>query len=118
MTLRQSRQRRGCLHVEANAKSRTAMRQAFQSLLNHWTMLRYVGGVVMKANQTMRGWAGYFNFRNNSVLMSDLRRSSEDRLGRCLRRKHGCTLGQWKGHLSERSHTHYGIYALPITAAW
>ena len=43
---RQSRQRRGYLHVEPNTKSRTAMRQALRGLFNHWTLGRPIGEVV------------------------------------------------------------------------
>ena len=115
---RQSRQGRGYLHVEPNAKSRTAMRQALRGLFNHWTLGRPIGEVVTEANRTLRGWAGYFHFRNSTAVMSNLRRYSEDRLRRWLWRKHGCTQGLWKGYPPERLHAHYGLYALPITAAW
>ena len=118
LTWRQSRQGWGHLHVEPNAKSRTAMWQALRGLFNHWPLGRPIGEVVTEANRTLRGWAGYFHFRNSTAVMSNLRRYSGDRLRRWLWLKHGCTQGLWKGYPSERLHAHYGLYALPITAAW
>jgi hypothetical protein len=38
MTWRQSRQGRGYLQVESNAKSQTAMRQALRGLFDHWAL--------------------------------------------------------------------------------
>jgi RNA-directed DNA polymerase len=116
-TWRQSRQGRGYLHVEPDAKSRTAMRRALRGLFNPWTLGRPIGEVATEANRTLRGWAAYFNFRNSTAVMSNLRRYSENLLRRCLWRKHGCTQGLRKGYPSERLHDHYGLCALPITAA-
>lgn len=118
MTWRKSRQGRGYLHVEPNVKSRTALRVALRGIFNHWTLGRPIGQAVAEANRTLRGWAGYFHYRNSTAVMGDLRRYSQDRLRRWLWRKHGCTRGLWKGYPTARLHTHYGLYALPITAAW
>ena len=107
MTWRQLRQGRGYLLVEPSAKSRTAMREALRCFFDHWTLWRSIGEVVIEPNRTMRGWAGYFHFRNSTALMSDLGRSSEYRLRRRLWGKHGLV----EGHLSGRLHTHYELDA-------
>jgi hypothetical protein len=67
LTWRQSRQGQGYLHVEPNAKSRTAICQALRGLLNYWTLGRLIGEVVTEANRMLRGWAGYFHFRDSTA---------------------------------------------------
>jgi group II intron reverse transcriptase/maturase len=118
LTWRQSRQGRGHLHVDPNTKSRTAIRQALRGILNHWTLGRPIGEMVTETNRTLRGWAGYLQFRTSKAVTSDLRRYNEDRLRRWLWRKYGWTQGLWKGYPSERLHNHYERYAQPIIAAW
>ena len=118
LTWRQSLKHRRYLHVEPSQKSRQALREALGRILNHWTIGRPIREVVKEANQVLRGWAGYFHYRNSTSVMSDLQRYSRNRLRRWIWRKHACTRGLWTAYPDERLHTHYGLYALPSTAAW
>ena len=69
-------------------------------------------------NPVLRGWAGYFHYRNSTSVMRGMQRYSRNRLRRWIWRKHACTRGLWNAYPDERLHTHYGLYALPSTAAW
>jgi len=118
LTWRQSRKGKSYLHVEPNQGSRTALRDNLRGILNHWTHWRPIPEVVKETNQVLRGWAGYFHFRNSTSVMGNLKRYSQDRFRRWLWRKHACKGGLWSRYPDEKLHTHYGLYALPTTAAW
>ena len=71
-----------------------------------------------QAIEALRGWAGYFHYRNSTSVMSGMKRYSRNRLRRWIWRKHASTRGLWTARSDERLHTLYGLYALPSTAAW
>ena len=118
LTWRQSRQGRGYLHVEPGSKSRSALRTSLGAILNHWTLWRPTQTVVEETNRALRGWAAYFHYRNSTSVMGRLRRYSQNRLRRWLWRKHDCRHALWTYYTDEKLHTQYGLYPLPITAAW
>jgi group II intron reverse transcriptase/maturase len=118
LTWRGSWRGQGYLHVEPNQKSRRALRQKLDAILNHWTQGRAVREVIKQTNAVLRGWAGYFHFRNSTSVMGRMRRYSQNRLRRWLWRKHACTRALWKYYSDQRLREHYGLYELPITAAW
>src|SRR5438445_6166762 len=118
LTWRQSRKGRKYLHVEPSQASRTALRDNLRGILNHWTLWRPIAEVVKETNQVLRGWSGYFHFRNSTSVMGNLKRYSRERLRRWLWRKHACKGGLWSRYPDEKLHTHYGLYVLPTTAAW
>ncbi len=118
LTGRKSLKGRPYLHVEPSQKSRAALRERLGEILNHWTGWKTIDSVVQEANQVLRGWAGYFHYRNSTSVMSGLKRYSRNRLRRWLWRKHACKRGLWNTCTDEQLHTQYGLYALPTTAAW
>jgi group II intron reverse transcriptase/maturase len=118
LTLRKSLRHRPYLHVEPSQKSRAALRESLGTILSHWTVWKTTGSVVQEANRVLRGWAGYFHYRNSTSVMSGLKRYSRDRLRRWLWRKHACKRGLWNACTDQQLHTLYGLYALPTTAAW
>jgi group II intron reverse transcriptase/maturase len=118
LTWRRSRKGRKYLHVEPSQGSRTALRDNLRGILNHWTHWRPIAEVVKETNQVLRGWSGYFHFRNSTSVMGDLKRYSRNLLRRWLWRKHACKGGLWSRYPDEKLHTHYGFYVLPTTAAW
>ena len=118
LTWRQSRQGRKYLHVEPSQGSRVALRDNLRGILNHWTQWRPIAEVVKETNQVLRGWSGYFHFRNSTAVIGGLRRYSRDLFRRWLWRKHACKGGLWSRYPDKQLHTHYGLYALPTTAAW
>lgn len=118
LTWRKSLQHRRYVHVEPSQKSRQALREAVGGILNHWTQWKTIRQVVKETNQVLRGWAGYFHYRNSTSVMANLKRYSRDRLRRWIWRKHACKHGLWNNYPDALLHTCYGLYALPTTAAW
>ena len=118
LTWRRSLKGRKYLHVEPSQKSRQALRESLRGILNHWTQWKSIAEVVKETNAVLRGWGGYFHYRNSTSVMVGLKRYSRHRLRRWLWRKHDCTKGLWQHYTDERLHTQYGLYSLPTTAAW
>jgi len=118
LTWRKSLKGRPYLHVEPSQKSRQALRDNLGSILNHWTRWKTIDSVVKEANRVLRGWAGYFHYRNSSSVRNGLQRHSREKLRRWIWRKHKCKRGLWNFCPDEQLHTHYGLYALPTQAAW
>ena len=118
LTWRKSLKGRPYQHVEPSQKSRQALRDNLGSILNHWTRWKTIDSVVKEANRVLRGWAGYFHYRNSSSVMNGLERHSREKLRRWIWRKHKCKRGLWNFCPDEQLHTHYGLYALPTQAAW
>ena len=108
----------GYLHIQPAQKSRAALRQNLGGILNHRTLWRPIQEVVAEANRVLRGWGGYFHYGNSTRIMKQMRNYSQNRLRRWLWRKQACGYSLWQHYTEERLRTHYGLYALPITAGW
>jgi len=68
----------------------------------------------------LRGWVGYFHYRNCSKAMSEVKAHAEQRLRIWLRNRH--KVRAWKDGYqrfpSVRLYTEYGLYKVPTTAGW
>lgn len=105
-------------HIEPAQASQLALREAVRKELNHWTLWRSPTAAVERVNRILRGWAGYFVYRNNSRVCVKLRRWTRDRFRRWLWRKGNCTRSLWKAYPNEKLHNRYGLWPLTIKAGW
>ena len=105
-------------HVEPSSKSQAALRQKLREHLNHWTLWRPVRENVARVNRVLRGWAGYFHYRNSSAAMDDAMSYARDRLRRWVWRKHACSRGLWTHYPDSRLGDLCGLHEMPITAGW
>ena len=76
--------------------------------------------VVQRLNQLLRGWSGYFDYRNSTKVLGDVRWHAEERLRTHLRKRHKVRI-RYFGYtrfpnavLYER----HGLFKLPTTAPW
>ena len=106
------------VHVEANPRSQQRLRQAVRNKLNHWTQGQRIPDVMAGLNRLLRGWSGYFHYRQSSRVMSRLNWQVRDRVKRWLWRKHGQKRALWSGYPDERLQAQYGLWSLPERAAW
>ena len=81
---------------------------------------RPIQEVVRELNQVLRGWSGYFHYRNSSLVLSKVKRHAEERLRIHLRKRH--KVRAWKESVLRFPrrvlYEEYGLYKVPIVAGW
>lgn len=105
-------------HVEPSVTSQQHLREQIRSELNHWTLWRGVSPSVQRVNQILRGWSGYFHYRNSSRVFGKMKEWMATRLKRWLWRKHNCRRALWTDYPDEKLYHFYGLWPLPATAGW
>ncbi len=76
--------------------------------------------LVRNLNASLRGWVGYFYFRNSSRVLGKVKTYAEDRLRNHLMKRHkirnrGEALQRFP---REKLYADYGLYKVPMTARW
>lgn len=81
---------------------------------------RPIQEVVHDMNQLLRGWSGYFHYRNSSQALGKVRRHAEERLRIHLRKRH--KVRNWKSSMLRFPrrvlYEEYGLYKVPTVAGW
>ena len=76
--------------------------------------------IVQRLNQSLRGWACYFDYSNSTQAFGEVKRHAEERLRTHLRKRHKVKarrIGQ--GRFPNRVlYERCGLYKLPTTAPW
>ena len=79
---------------------------------------RPIKEVVRDLNQVLRGWSGYFHYRNSSLALSKVKRHAEERLRIHLRKRH--KVRTWKESVLRFPrrvlYEEYGLYKVPTVA--
>jgi len=76
--------------------------------------------VIQQVNQSLRGWSGYFDYRNSTKVFGNVRWHVEERLRTHLRKRHKVRIRNFgytrfpHNILYER----HGLFKLPTTAPW
>lgn len=105
-------------HVEPSAKSQQRLRDAVREELNHWTHWRGVKPALERVNRILRGWSGYYHYRNSSQVFRKLQWWVGTRVKRWLWRKHARSRALWTDYPNEALYGRYGLWHLPMTAGW
>ena len=76
--------------------------------------------VVGTLNQYLRGWAGYFHYRNCSTALSRVKWQVEERLRTHLRKRHKVKSRAtgYEQFSTRLLYARYGLFKLPTTAGW
>lgn len=81
---------------------------------------RPIKEVVRDMNQVLRGWSGYFHYRNSTTALSKVKRHAEERLRIHLRKRH--KVRDWKTSVIRFPrrvlYEEYGLYKVPTVAGW
>lgn len=104
-------------HVEASPRSQQRLREAVRKKLNHWTLGRRIPEAMTGLNRLLRGWSGYFHYRQSSRVMGKLNWHVRDRVRRWLWRKHGKKRALWSDYPDQRLRQKYGLWPLPERVA-
>lgn len=102
-------------NIEPSSKSQQRLRGHMREYLNHWTLHRNARHTVDEINRTLRGWGGYFHYRNSSRVFGQLNWWLCERLRRWLWRKHRCRKALWSAYPAEVLYGRYGLWRLPQT---
>jgi RNA-directed DNA polymerase len=76
--------------------------------------------IVQRLNQSLRGWACYFDYGNSTERLGDVKRHAEERLRTHLRKRHKVKARRiGHGRFPNRVlYEHCGLFKLPTTAPW
>jgi RNA-directed DNA polymerase len=79
-----------------------------------------INDVVRDINRTLRGWSGYFHYRNCTAVCQRVKRHAEDRLRIHLRKRH--KVSDWKTAMIRYPrrvlYEQYGLYKMSTVAGW
>ena len=76
--------------------------------------------VVQRLNQSLRGWSGYFDYRNGTKVFGDVRWHAEEHLRTHLRKRHKVRIRYFGYTRFPNSvlYERHGLFKLPTTAPW
>jgi RNA-directed DNA polymerase len=75
-------------HVQPSKKSLQIIKDRVTELTTRYMTVKQLSQVVTEVNATVRGWVGYFYYRNCSKALTHVRGHVEERLRTHLRRRH------------------------------
>ena len=106
--------------VAPSKKARKAIKARLTALTTRGRVLVPPEDLIRQINPLLRGWVGYFHYRNCSKAMSEVKAHAEQRLRIWLRNRH--KVRSWKeGYQRFPSaclYAEYGLYKVPTTAGW
>lgn len=76
--------------------------------------------LIERLNQTLRGWTGYFHYRNSTQVLKMVKWHAEERLRTHMRKRHKIKFraGGYERFPSRVLYGRYGLFKVPTTAAW
>ena len=76
--------------------------------------------IVQRLNQSLRGWSGYFCYRNSTKVFGNVRWRAEERLRTHLRKRHKVRIRRFGYTRFPRNvlYERHGLFKLPTTAPW
>jgi hypothetical protein len=107
-------------HVQPSKKSLQTIKDRVTKLTQRGRTVMPLEWVVNEVNATVRGWVGYFHYRNCSKSFAQIKWHVEERLQTHLRRRHKVRerkTGYIKFH-SGLLYDKYNLYKVPTTAGW
>lgn len=118
VSMRKAMSGRDYVHVEPAPPSCASLRDKVREILNHRTEWKNTAEVVQATNAVLRGWSGYFHYGNNVAAFTKLQYWVRNRMRRWAWRKHACRRDLHGHYTNELLHHGYGLWYLPIHAAW
>lgn len=107
-------------HVQPSKKSLQAVKDRVTVFTKRTRTAKPLESVVNEINATLRGWVGYFHFKNCSSTLKAVKCHVEERLRTHLRKRHKIKdRGVGYARFSNRAlYGKYGLYKVPTTAGW
>ena len=107
-------------HIQPSKKSSQAIKDRITNLTTRRRTIMPLEWVVNEVNATVRGWVGYFHYRNCSKTMGHIRNHVEQRLITHLRKRHKVRDRKtgYARFTCRALYEKYGLYKVPTTAVW
>ncbi|MCK5920576.1 MAG: group II intron reverse transcriptase/maturase [Methylococcales bacterium] len=107
-------------HVEPSKRSVQRLKDRVKRLTDRRRCPVPLDDIMEELNTSLRGWTGYFHYRNSSKIFRNVKMQVEERLRTHLRRRHklqsrGSAYIRFPNH---KLYKRYGLYKLPTTAGW
>ena len=107
-------------HVQPSKKALQKIKDRVTEITTRRSTIRPLEWIVKEVNATVRGWAGYFHYRNCSKVLSQLRSHTEERLRTHLRKRHKVR-NLKTGYVrfpSRLLYERYNLYKVPTSSVW
>ena len=107
-------------HVQPSKKSLRKIKDRVTELTPRNKTAKPLDDVVREVNAAVRGWVGYFQYRNCSRALAHVKRHVEERLRTHLRKRHKIRVRGTGGILFKDSilYERYRLYKVPTRAGW
>ena len=107
-------------HIQPRDKAVVKVKTRIREITARNQTWRPIDEVVRDMNRTLRGWSGYFHYRNSSAAFLKVKRHAEERLRTHLRKRH--KVPDWKSAMIRFPrrvlYGKYGLYKLSTVAGW
>ncbi len=107
-------------HVQPSKKTLQKIKDRVTMLTMRRRTILPLERIVNEVNTTVRGWVGYFHYRNCSKSLSQIRHHVEERLITHLRKRHKVR-NRITGYVrfpTRLLYERYNLYKVPTTAVW
>jgi len=107
-------------HVQPSKKSLQKIKDRVTELTARRRTIMPLEWIVKEVNATVRGWVGYFHYRNCSKALGQIRSHVEERLITHLRKRHKIR-NRNAGYVrfpDRLLYKRYNLYKVPTTAGW
>ena len=107
-------------HIQPADKAVEKVKTRIKAITTRNQTGRPINDVVRDLNRTLRGWSGYFHYRNSSAVFQQVKRHAEERLRIHLRKRHKVT--DWTSAMKRFPkrvlYEKYGLYNMSTMAGW
>ena len=107
-------------HIQASKKALQTIKDRITGLTTRDRTIMPLEWIVNEVNATVRGWVGYFHYRNSSKTLQKVRNHLEQRLITHLRKRHKVR-DRRAGYFmfpNKSLYERYNLYKVPTTAGW
>jgi group II intron reverse transcriptase/maturase len=107
-------------HVEPSKRSVKRVKSRMKMLTDRKRTPIPLEDLVSEVNRSLRGWSGYFHYRNSTAVLGHVKWHVEERMRTHLRRRFKlASRAQAYHHLpTSKLYDRFGLFKLPTTAGW